>query len=246
MNADLAKQWRMLDLQALDTRLTQLAHKKRTLPVLAELETATKQQAELFEEVVLARTAAQDVEREITKAEDAVQLVRDRAARNQQRLDAGQGSPKDLQGMQHELETLARRQAELEDEELAVMERAEELRATLARREAQKAEVDEKIVSLTNQRDEAIAEIDKESHSVAAQRDQVAPGLGADLLGLYEKVREQCGGLAAAALTQRRCGGCGLELNASELARFRNAPENEILRCEDCRRIVVRTSESGL
>ncbi|WP_431842424.1 zinc ribbon domain-containing protein [Calidifontibacter indicus] len=246
MNADLAKQWRMLDLQALDTRLTQLAHKKRTLPVLAELETATKQQAELFEEVVLARTAAQDVEREITKAEDAVQLVRDRAARNQQRLDAGQGSPKDLQGMQHELETLARRQAELEDEELAVMERAEELRATLARREAQKAEVDEKIVSLTNQRDEAIAEIDKESNSVAAQRDQVAPGLGADLLGLYEKVREQCGGLAAAALTQRRCGGCGLELNASELARFRNAPENEILRCEDCRRIVVRTSESGL
>ncbi|REF30865.1 zinc ribbon domain-containing protein [Calidifontibacter indicus] len=246
MNADLAKQWRMLDLQALDTRLTQLAHKKRMLPVLAELETATKQQAELFEEVVLARTAAQDVEREITKAEDAVQLVRDRAARNQQRLDAGQGSPKDLQGMQHELETLARRQAELEDEELAVMERAEELRATLARREAQKAEVDEKIVSLTNQRDEAIAEIDKESNSVAAQRDQVAPGLGADLLGLYEKVREQCGGLAAAALTQRRCGGCGLELNASELARFRNAPENEILRCEDCRRIVVRTSESGL
>lgn len=246
MNADLAKQWRMLDLQALDTRLTQLAPKKRTLPVLAELETATKQQAELFEEVVLARTAAQDVEREITKAEDAVQLVRDRAARNQQRLDAGQGSPKDLQGMQHELETLARRQAELEDEELAVMERAEELRATLARREAQKAEVDEKIVSLTNQRDEAIAEIDKESNSVAAQRDQVAPGLGADLLGLYEKVREQCGGLAAAALTQRRCGGCGLELNASELARFRNAPENEILRCEDCRRIVVRTSESGL
>ena len=246
MKADLAKQWRMLDLQALDTRLTQLAHKKRTLPVLAEIEKATKQQDELFEEVVLARTAAQDVEREITKAEDAVQLVRDRAARNQQRLDSGQGSPKDLQGMQHELQTLARRQAELEDEEIAVMERAEELRAGLARREAQKAELDEKIVSLANDRDQAIAEIDEESNSVAAQRDQIAPGLGTDLLGLYEKVREQCGGLAAAALTQRRCGGCGLELNATELAKFKNAPEDEILRCEDCRRIVVRTSESGL
>lgn len=246
MNADLAKQWRMLDLQALDTRLTQLAHKKRTLPVLAELEKATKQQEELFEEVVLARTAAQDVEREISKAEEAVQLVRDRAARNQQRLDAGQGSPKDLQGMQHELETLARRQAELEDEELAVMERAEELRATLARREKQKAEVDERIVTLTNDRDTSFAQIDEETNSVAAQRDQVAPGLGSELLALYEKVREQCGGLAAAPLTQRRCGGCGLELNAAELGRFRAAAENEILRCEDCRRIVVRTSESGL
>lgn len=246
MKADLAKQWRMLDLQALDTKLAQLAHRKRTLPVLAELEKATKQQDELFEEVVLARTAAQDVEREITKAEDAVQLVRDRAARNQARLDAGQGSPKDLQNMQHELQTLARRQSELEDDELAVMERAEELRATLARREAQKAEVDERVVSLTSERDISLAEIEEETKSVAAQRDQVAPGLGADLLGLYEKVREQCGGLAAAALTQRRCGGCGLELNATELARFKNAPEDDILRCEDCRRIIVRTSESGL
>lgn len=246
MKADLAKQWRMLDLQALDTKLAQLAHRKRTLPVLAELEKATKQQDELFEEVVLARTAAQDVEREITKAEDAVQLVRDRAARNQARLDAGQGSPKDLQNMQHELQTLARRQSELEDDELAVMERAEELRATLARREAQKAEVDERVVSLTSERDISLAEIEEETKSVAAQRDQIAPGLGADLLGLYEKVREQCGGLAAAALTQRRCGGCGLELNATELARFKNAPEDDILRCEDCRRIIVRTSESGL
>lgn len=236
----------MLDLQKLDTRLAQLAHKKRSLPVLAQIETATKQQEELFEEVVLARTAAQDVEREITKAEDAVQLVRDRAARNQQRLDAGQGAPKELQAMQHELETLARRQSALEDEELEVMERAEELRAVLARREAQKSEIDERLVSLVSERDVALAEIDAETGEVAAKRDQMAPGLGVELLGLYEKVREQCGGLAAAALTQRRCGGCGLELNATELARFKNAPEDEILRCEDCRRIVVRTSESGL
>ncbi|MBD2760094.1 hypothetical protein IEE94_11300 [Yimella sp. cx-573] len=246
MKADLARQWRMLDLQKLDTRLAQLAHKKRSLPVLAQIETATKQQEELFEEVVLARTAAQDVEREITKAEDAVQLVRDRAVRNQQRLDAGQGAPKELQAMQHELETLARRQSALEDEELEVMERAEELRAVLARREAQKAEIDERVVSLVSERDVALAEIDAETGEVAAKRDQMAPGLGTELLGLYEKVREQCGGLAAAALTQRRCGGCGLELNATDLARFKNAPEDEILRCDECRRIIVRTSESGL
>lgn len=246
MKADLAKQWRMLDLQALDTRLAQLAHKKRTLPVLAELETASRQQEEIFEELVLARTAAADVEREITKAEDAVQLVRDRAARNQQRLDAGQGTPKDLQAMQHELESLARRQSELEDEELEVMERAEELRATATRREAQKAEIDQRVVTLAADRDAAMTQIEAEVKSVVAQREQVAPGLGTELLGLYEKVREQCGGLAAAAMTQRRCGGCGLELNATELARFRAAPDDEILRCEDCRRIVVRTAESGL
>ncbi len=246
MKADLARQWRMLDLQALDTKLTQLAHRKRNLPELAELQTQTERQEKLYEEVVLARTAADDVEREISKAEADVQLVRDRAARTQQRLDAGQGSPKDLQGMQHELETLARRQSELEDVEIEVMERAEQLRANLAKAEAAKASADAKVVELAEQRDVAFAGIDQEVEQVTAQREQMAPGLGTELLALYDKVREQCGGLAAAPLTQRRCGGCGLELNASELGRFRAAPDDEILRCEDCRRIVVRTSDSGL
>ena len=41
MKADPFVQARLLDLQALDTRLTQLAHKKRTLPVLAEIEKAS-------------------------------------------------------------------------------------------------------------------------------------------------------------------------------------------------------------
>lgn len=246
MKADLARQWRMLDLQALDTKLTQLDHRRRTMPAIAALETQSGRQEKLYEEVVLARTAADDVEREITKAEADVQLVRDRAARTQQRLDAGQGGPKELQAMQHELQTLARRQAELEDVELAVMEKAEQLRADLAKAEAAKQSADDKVVELTEQRDVAFAEIDEEVAQVAAKRDQVAPGLGTELLALYEKVREQCGGLAAAALSQRRCGGCGLELNASELGRFRAAPDDEILRCEDCRRIVVRTSDSGL
>lgn len=246
MKADLARQWRMLDLQALDTKLAQLAHKRRTMPAIAALEAQTQRQETLYEEVVLARTAAEDVEREITKADADVQLVRDRATRTQQRLDAGQGSPKDLQGMQHELETLARRQSELEDLELEVMEKAEQLRADLAKTEAAKQTADQKVVELTQQRDVAFAEIDQEVEQISAQREQIAPGLGVELLALYENVREQRGGLAAAALNQRRCGGCGLELNASELGRFRAAADDEILRCEDCRRIVVRTSESGL
>ncbi|GAB3588917.1 zinc ribbon domain-containing protein [Calidifontibacter terrae] len=246
MKADLARQWRMLDLQALDTKLAQLAHKRRSMPAIAAVEAQSIRREKLYEEVVLARTAADDVEREIAKADADVQLVRERAVRTQRHLDAGQGSPKDLQGMQHELQTLARRQSELEDVELAVMEKAEQLRADLAKAEAAKQSAEEKIVELTNQRDVAFAEIDREVAEVSAKRDQVAPGLGNELLALYEKVREQCGGLAVAALSQRRCGGCGLELNASEMGRFRSAPDDEILRCEDCRRIVVRTSESGL
>ena len=65
--------------------------------------------------LVNVRTAHGDVQRELVKSEQDVQLVRDRAVRNQARLDSGQGSAKELQALQHELQSLARRQSELED-----------------------------------------------------------------------------------------------------------------------------------
>ncbi|HEY5247070.1 MAG TPA: hypothetical protein VIJ15_01265, partial [Dermatophilaceae bacterium] len=76
------------------------------------------------DDLVRARTALQDVQREITKADTDVQLVRERTGRNQARMDAGQGTAKDLLALQHEVESLARRQSALEDIELEVMERA--------------------------------------------------------------------------------------------------------------------------
>ena len=108
MKADPTQQQRLLDLQALDTRLGQLDHQLRSLPEHAELEALTARAADLDAEVVRTTTARGDVQRELAKAEADVQLVRDRAARDQQRLDAGVGTAKDLQAIQHELESLAR------------------------------------------------------------------------------------------------------------------------------------------
>ena len=134
LKADPSRQWRLLDLQAIDTRLDQIAHARANLPQLAAIEAARRELAALDTDIVNARTAAGDVQRELTKSEQDVQLVRDRAARNQARLDSGQGSAKDLQALQHELASLARRQSELEDIEIEVMERSETL--TQARRRA--------------------------------------------------------------------------------------------------------------
>jgi predicted nucleic acid-binding Zn-ribbon protein len=65
-------------------------------------------------------------------------------------------------------------------------------------------------------------------------------------MGLYEKLRVQKAGVGAAALRRRECGGCRLTLNASDLALIGKAPSDEVIRCEDCSRILVRTGESGL
>lgn len=246
MKADLTRQWRLLDLQKLDTRLDQLGHRERTLPVQTQLDEAIARAGTLAEEVVLARTALQDNARAVSKADADVQLVRDRAERDRRRLESGTGTAKELQNLQHELETLARRQSELEDVELEVMERAESLQSDLTAKEAAQQEAQQRVEELQSAKDTALAEIVAERETVERDRANVAPGVGADLLALYDKLRDQMGGVAAAALQQKRCSGCGLELGQADLARIRAAAEDEVVRCEECRRILIRTAESGL
>jgi len=200
----------------------------------------------LDSELVRARTAHGDVQREVAKAEADVQLVRDRAARDQARLDSGQGTAKDLQALQHEVASLARRQGELEDVELEVMERAEALEARVRELEAARAELTVKVDALEAARDKALADLDAEAAQVSANRANVVPGVGEDLVALYEKIRANSGGVGAAALHQRRCEGCRLELNQVDINRIAAAADDEVLRCEECRRILVRTSESGI
>lgn len=245
MKADPTQQQRLLELQALDTRLGQLDHQLEVLPEHGRLQELSTRAADLDAEVVRTTTARSDVQRELAKAETDVQLVRDRAARNQQRLDAGVGSAKDMQALQHELESLARRQATLEDEELEVMERAETLDADVARAESDREALAGQQAELIASRDTKSAAIESDRSQVAAGREAIVADVSGELLALYDKIRA-VSGTGAAPLQQRRCGGCQLELNQVDLSRFRAADPDEVLRCEECRRILVRTPESGL
>lgn len=236
----------MLDLQALDTRLDQIAHRKATLPELAELRGLAPQTSVLDDDLVRARTALGDVQRELAKADSDVQLVRDRSARDQARMDAGQGNAKDMQALQHEVVALARRQSALEDVELEVMERAEGLAADVSRLEAARAELNVRVRELEVLRDKTFAELDAEIEQIGHSRADVVAGVGDELVGLYEKIRASSGGIGAAVLRQRRCEGCNLELNAVDINRLTAAAQDEVLRCEECRRILIRTSESGI
>ncbi|WP_202501486.1 C4-type zinc ribbon domain-containing protein [Streptomyces sp. SID5785] len=247
MNAAPADQIRLLDVQDLDTRLQQLAHKKKSLPEHAEIETLTKDVTQLRDLHVAATTEESDCAREQTKAEQDVDQVRQRAARDQQRLDSGAvTSPKDLENLQKEIASLARRQGDLEDVVLEVMERRESAQERVAELGERLASVQAKIDDATSRRDEASGQLDADSASVAKEREVVAGSVPADLLKLYDKLREKEGGVGAAKLFQRRCEGCRLELNITELNEVRAAAPDAVVRCENCRRILVRTSESGL
>lgn len=245
MKASPQMQARLLELVQLDTTLAQLAHRRKSLPELTDIARLEEAETALEEAVVRAQTELSDIQREVTRAEVAVQQVRDRAARNQQRLDTGTGSAKDLQGLQHELESLARRQGVLEDEELEAMERAEEAETTQTAALQARDAHQEQLAQLRADRDRKSAEIDAEREQVAGGREAITQDLSEELLALYERMRAHTGS-GAAPLQQRRCGGCRLEINAVDLSKIKAAAEDEVLRCEECGRILVRTEESGL
>lgn len=246
MNADPAAQQRLLDLQGIDTALAQLAHRRRTLPELAGIEAAAATANELETEVFDAQTSVDDLAGEQRRLENEVEAVRARSGRDEQRLQAGELPAKELEGLQHEITSLARRQSSLEDELLEVMEQREGVDGGLAELNQRRDAVLAERADLERRRDEQFAEIDASAATRRAEREAVAAELPADLLTLYDKVAAASGGVGAAMLKQRRCEGCHLELAGSELTDVRNAAADSVLRCENCRRILVRTAESGL
>jgi predicted nucleic acid-binding Zn-ribbon protein len=247
LKAAASDQQRLLDVQALDTRIDQLAHRRSTLPehaALAELETRI---STLRDQIVGAETEASDLGRELSKAEGDVDQVRVRAERDQKRMDAGQvSSPKELEGLQHEIATLAKRQGDLEDVVLEIMERLESAQSRGSELSAQLDDAYASQTALTAARDTATGEIDAEVGRLGAQRATQVGSIDEALVTLYEKIRAQSGGVGAAELRQRRCGGCRLELNNVEIGELRDSDPDEVMRCEECRRILVRTAESGL
>lgn len=222
-------------------------HKRQTLPEHAEIERLSSDVTQLRDLLVAAQTEESDTAREQTKAEQDVDQVRKRAVRDQERLDSGAvSSPRDLENLQHEIGSLAKRQSDLEDVVLEVMERRESLQERVQELTERLDSVQGKAREAETRRDEALRDIDAEGMSVTKEREIMAGSVPADLLKLYDKLRAQSGGVGAARLYQKRCEGCRLELNITELNEVRAAAADAVVRCENCRRILVRTPESGL
>jgi predicted nucleic acid-binding Zn-ribbon protein len=240
-------QLRLLDLQGFDAMLDRLAHRRRTLPELEQIDQLQARIAQIGGDVVLVETEDSDLGREQSKLEGDIDLVRTRMHKDQQRLDAGQvSSPRELENLQSEIESLKRRQSDLEDEELEIMEKREIVQTRAHELRDEREQLQTTLASAEERRDAAFTEIDAEAEKTNQQRRDLAATIPAELLALYEKVRAASGGVGAAALHRGRCEGCHLQLNAADLNRIREAPEDDVLRCEECRRILVRTAESGL
>jgi len=240
-------QLRLLELADLDTELARLDHRRRTLPEIAELEALAARAAQVRDAITLSDTELSDLDREQARAERDVEQVRVRIDKDRERLDGGKvSSARELESLQSEVASLQRRQADLEEIVLELMERRE---ATQARRDAsgtEQASVEEQAAGVAARRDAAMQEIGEQAAKAGAKRASVAAGVPADLLALYDKLRVQFGGVGAAMLRRGRCEGCHVSLSTVDLNAIRAAAPDEVVRCEECRRILVRTGDSGL
>ncbi len=237
--ADPFVQRRLIDLAGFDQTINAAEHRRATLPELAVIASGTEKLVELRNAKVLAETEVGDLERATRKLDNEIDQVRTRAERDAQRLAAGAGNAKDLENLQHEITSLARRQGVLEDEALELMEQKETADGVLAGLQSQFDESRATVAAAETARDALFADIDAELEVQRRGRAELVAGLPADLAALYERIRKS-GKVAAAKLNGGRCEACRMDLDRVELSSIASAASDEIVRCPECGAILIR------
>lgn len=240
------EQARLLDLQTVDTTVLQVRRKRSELPAIAAVRDLEVASGAVDYKIVAATTEVSDRTLDLRKAENDVEQVVNRATRDRERMDSGAGSAKDLEGLARELESLAKRQSELEDVELEAMQALEEAQAALDALKSDRERITAELDAARAELAERTSQLDAQEADLLAERALLSGGLPADLIALYDKLRADLGGIGAAMLHRGACQGCHLTLDATEIGRIRGLPEDSVARCAECRRILVRTGESGL
>jgi len=230
----------LLTVQELDTQADQARHRLESLESKAELATLLGRESELTGRRIEADTAISDLKREVTKVEDDVQSVRARAERDNKRLLSGGMTPKELQALQSEVEVLAKRQSDLEEIELDAMQRLEDAESVADGVVAEAAIIAAALADVRARVESESGAIEAELAGIVRDRMNATFNLDEALLALYEKLRASNGDSGAAALTRGTCQGCHMSLNPSDLAAIEAKTADEIVRCEECDRILVR------
>lgn len=244
MKASPAEQRILLDVADIDRRIQQ-AEAKRIDPAkkarIAELQ--ARRSAELHD-FTNASGARDDIKTEIARIEGDVEIARQRQTRDRDRL-AASTDPKQAVALENEIASLARRLSELEDLELAAMDRLEEAEKIVANRQVAVEATNTEGAALTAEAREAVENATKEIDTLKRDRAAVSEKVSAPLLAQYDRIASR-GAIGAGLLRGGMCEACNIVLPTTDLAEVRAAGDDEIVNCPECGAILVRTEESGL
>jgi predicted nucleic acid-binding Zn-ribbon protein len=242
MKSTRVAQEQLLALQQIDSDLMQIEHKLKSLPLANELDLATQALVNSKNLLVAAETERSDIKHELSRSEVDVEQVVSRIEKDEKRLSSGAGTPKELEQTQHELASLAKRRSELEDVEFEIMERLEGLdsRIKVLTDEISKSESETETLKMKLAAE--VENLNAAKEKDAQERNTLAAQIDPELLQLYEKIRSNSDGIGAARLQGDKCEGCHLTMNAAEITRIKSLPDDELVRCEECRRILIRVN----
>jgi predicted nucleic acid-binding Zn-ribbon protein len=240
MKASQAAQDQLLALQQIDSDIIQLEHRIKNLPLAAVLDAASASLISSRNLLIAAETEKSDIKHELSKSEVDVEQVVSRIEKDEKRLAAGTGSPKELEQIQHELGSLAKRRSELEEVELEIMVRIEGLDERIRSLTTEVSNWESEVARLRAQLDSELNELNTAKTRDIEARTELAKMVDTELLQLYEKIRSTSDGVGAARLVGDKCEGCHLTMNSAEVTRIKSLPDDELVRCEECRRILIR------
>lgn len=239
MKAAPSDQLQILDIQRLDFAVATLSNKLATLPEILELQVTSARLAVVRDLAVAAETQISDIKRELLRSEADVEQVASRLDRDEKRLADPNTSAKELEKIQHEVQTLSTRRSELEEVELEIMLRVDSIKERLAELRNEESVLKETLEEITNRKSVASQSIDSEIAELTQERKGITATVDTALLSLYEKIRGN-NGTGAAAIRDGKCDGCHLSINNVEIGRFKTLDPDEVVRCEECRCILVR------
>ena len=239
-DSGLAPLERLVELQDEDIHIDQLAYRLSHHPARLGLVALAETDRKLLGERRRIESDKSGLDESLQRLENEVAESDARVAAIERRLRAADsGSFRDQGAMAGEIDSVARRKHELEDEELAVMESLEPLEQELDAIVAREQSLGEERVALEEALAAAEAEILAGRTVAVERRGKLAARVPALLLAEYERLRSRLGGVGAARLVHGTCSGCNLGLSASELDRIRHGGPDEVFHCEQCGRILV-------
>ncbi len=238
MKANLQDQKRLLELVDLDLSLVRKAGDKAKLLSATAISEANEKALALSDHLIDARNRVGDLELELKRSENDLELVENRIAKDNQRLSST-SSAKDAQGIEHELTTLAKRKSELEDTELGIMEVLETVRAELSAAEKAKASAENELTQLRSALATNTAELDSARAELSSKRSSLVSLIEPELASAYQRKADR--NVAAGRLVGRECGACRLSITATNLEEILALPADEIAECPNCQAYLVRS-----
>ena len=231
---------RLLDLQRVDSAIDRLRQRKADLPEQRAVDELTAQMEEAGSSRAVIQAQLDELARDQGRLEGELSTIEEKIKHESERLYGGDiTSPKELANIQAELDGLRRRKNHLEDQDLEVLERREGIEKELGELAARHDELAAKAAEASAARDAAAVEIETDLASNEATRAEIAPVLPEELHDLYDDLRAKKDGVGAAALDKGVCRGCGVALSPVALDDIRRSEPGEIVRCENCRRILI-------